>query len=201
MKSSILPGKGTLSIAAPHADRSVTQASVADSHWLRRGVGFRCCRNDHRQPPSARQRLGVCATLRQRNGWPQPPSRNAGIWCGSASLALSETVQQGRCNRKTCALTKLLFVLELFQRHCAKRISVTHAALRKLNDLPSNETRCGIVYHLQAQRIADALKRLRHFVDGLRIKRLAGQKRIDRHNSPLQRTSRSEGAAGHSHPR
>jgi hypothetical protein len=53
--------------------------------------------------------------------------------------------------------------------------------LRKLDDLPGDETRCGIVHHFQAQRVAHALECSRHFVDGLRIERLAGQKRTDRH--------------------
>ena len=44
-----------------------------------------------------------------------------------------------------------LFALELLQRHCSERSSVAHATLRKLDDLPGDETRCGIVHHFQAQ--------------------------------------------------
>ena len=44
-----------------------------------------------------------------------------------------------------------LFVLKLLQCHCSERGSVADATLRKLDDLPGNETRRGIVYYLQAQ--------------------------------------------------
>ena len=54
------------------------------------------------------------------------------------------------------ALAKPLFVLKRFQGHRSERSSVAHATLREVDDLPGNETRCGIVYYLQAQRIAYA---------------------------------------------
>jgi hypothetical protein len=38
-----------------------------------------------------------------------------------------------------------LFVLELLQRHRFERGSVADATLRELDDLPGDETRCGIV--------------------------------------------------------
>jgi hypothetical protein len=44
-----------------------------------------------------------------------------------------------------------LFVLKLLQCHCSEHSNVAHATLRKLDDLLGNETRCGIVYYLQAQ--------------------------------------------------
>ena len=46
-------------------------------------------------------------------------------------------------DRKTCALAKPLFVLKLFQCHRSERSGIAHATLRKLDDLPGNETCCG----------------------------------------------------------
>jgi hypothetical protein len=43
------------------------------------------------------------------------------------------------------ALAEPLFVLKLFQCHRSERSSIAHATLRKLDDLPGNEPRCGVV--------------------------------------------------------
>ncbi len=67
----------------------------------------------------------------------------------------------GSSARSALAVSGDLLVFELLQRHCSERSNVAHATLRKLDDLPSNEMRCGVVCYLQAQRIADAFKRLR----------------------------------------
>jgi len=70
-------GGGPIQFDARRAARSVTQTCATGNQRLHRGVRFRCCRNAHRQPPSARQRLWACANPRQHSGWPRPPLRNA----------------------------------------------------------------------------------------------------------------------------
>jgi hypothetical protein len=57
-----------------------------------------------------------------------------------------------------------------------------NTALRRHDDLRRDFAIKRVIRSLDAQVAAHALQRKRHFRDGIRIERLSGQKRADRHN-------------------
>jgi hypothetical protein len=84
-----------------------------------------------------------------------------------AAVGASQGFAEAACGRFTssAATRHASFALDFLECQRVQIVGSAHPALCQLDDLLRDDPCDGVVYHLQTQRLADALERVRHFGD------------------------------------